>query len=196
MVTWVHATSTLRLRPQFASDWFLHVSFFLVLYITPNSIPFVHCVLYCTTNPYCNSVRWRLIRRLEVPCRGDKCKHTECFDIEAYTNNISKGGVGSGVGARCPVCSEFVLLEDLHFDELVWRLLCELPDSATAVQISTDTGTRRSWHTLCVMPPIYTRRCHAPLALHSTFIFFALYQPTHIISFLSTSSIYLLFYMQ
>ena len=44
MVTWVHATSTLRLRAQFASDWFLHVSFFLVLYITPNSIPFVHCV--------------------------------------------------------------------------------------------------------------------------------------------------------
>ena len=41
-----------------------------------------------------------LLRRLRVPCRGDKCSHAECFDLEAYCHGMAQTG---DADPRCPV---------------------------------------------------------------------------------------------
>ena len=50
--------------------------------------------------------------RLDVPVRGTKCTHLQCFDITSYLQLQEQGPQWS-----CPVCSKSTPFEQLAVDE-------------------------------------------------------------------------------
>lgn len=56
--------------------------------------------------------------RLDVPCRGTRCSHIQCFDSTSYLQLQEQGPQWS-----CPICSNPVPFEQLAVDELSVHLL-------------------------------------------------------------------------
>ena len=82
--------------------------------------------------------------RLSVPCRGDRCKHVDCFDRNTFFSvleqkvslRLRKGGTAAEVTPVCPICNAPV--KTLRVDEVVLRLLAAAPEECETVTISRD----------------------------------------------------------
>jgi hypothetical protein len=59
---------------------------------------------------------------IQVPVRGKKCKHIQCFDLKNYL--LSNSHV-SGGRWRCLVCEDFVPVRDLMIDGFIEKILEE-----------------------------------------------------------------------
>ena len=101
-------------------------------------------------------------QRITVPCRGDRCLHHECFDLNSYVAQ-NRGELL----ARCPVCSQPTQAKELHLDELVVRLLSAEPDQEV-VTIGAD-GCYMAQQPAEKRPPQHEslRTYHSPSAARS-----------------------------
>ena len=57
-------------------------------------------------------------KKIKLPARGAECKHTQCFDLEAYLQMNCERGMW-----KCPVCSSNAQLEGLEVDQYIWSIL-------------------------------------------------------------------------
>ncbi|KAJ3434698.1 tonalli isoform b [Anaeramoeba flamelloides] len=59
-------------------------------------------------------------KQINVPARGPRCKHTQCFDLSNFLKNTK--GVKKWI---CPECKQSITLQDLIVDGFVERILKE-----------------------------------------------------------------------
>uniref|UniRef100_A0A7S3NNB0 C2H2-type domain-containing protein n=1 Tax=Aureoumbra lagunensis TaxID=44058 RepID=A0A7S3NNB0_9STRA len=76
------------------------------------------------------------LQRLNRPCRGREWKHDQYFNLSSYLSWNS-----TRVEPLCPVCQAIVTIDDVLCDELVARLLQELPSDIVKVIINTEDFT-------------------------------------------------------
>ena len=84
--------------------------------------------------------------RLRVPCRGDRCRHVDCFDRAVFFSlneqrlnaALRKQEVASAADFKpsCPLCDAAV--KTLRVDEVVLRLLAAAPEEADIVTVGRD----------------------------------------------------------
>ncbi|KAH7696003.1 zinc finger protein, partial [Aphelenchoides avenae] len=74
-------------------------------------------------------------RRIEDACRGDQCRHLECFDLRTYLQYHTQLTYW-----ECPVlnCRKNVSLERLRLDEYMTSILQEIPAACLEVEILWD----------------------------------------------------------
>jgi hypothetical protein len=83
-------------------------------------------------------------RLIEIPVRGQKCTHLQCFDLRNYltTNTIVSGGRW-----RCPCCELFVSVRDLVHCGLFQAILDDVGDQIVAgVRDSVLVKSDGTWH--------------------------------------------------
>ncbi|KAK8778916.1 hypothetical protein V5799_019743 [Amblyomma americanum] len=76
-------------------------------------------------------------RKIEVPCRGIRCSHVQCFDAYAYLNFNEATPQPPW---RCPICYEQVLEPDMQVDLLMLRVLETVDDLCEAVVFRPDAS--------------------------------------------------------
>ncbi|XP_076327906.1 zinc finger MIZ domain-containing protein 1-like isoform X2 [Tachypleus tridentatus] len=63
-------------------------------------------------------------KRINLPARGEDCKHIQCFDVQSYLQlNCERESW------RCPVCNKTAMLEKLEIDQYMWAVLNKLSKS-------------------------------------------------------------------
>ena len=91
--------------------------------------------------------------RMKMPCRADACDHVQCFDALSFFSMNEQSPQW-----RCPVCHQFVAVDDLRVDGYVENILQRTPADLEAVLVESDG----SWHsadnvynseTAVVLPP-------------------------------------------
>lgn len=74
--------------------------------------------------------------RIEIPCRGARCKHIQCFDFKSFLYlNISKSRALCQF--ICPICSSACSLAKVYIDPVIAAILSTAPESEF-VQIFRD----------------------------------------------------------
>lgn len=86
-----------------------------------------------------------MARIFDLPARGDRCAHQECFDRDTFLmTRASKSGIGPMKDNwRCPICGEDVRPQNLIVDGFLVEVQEELRqtnrlDDARAIQIRAD----------------------------------------------------------
>jgi hypothetical protein len=77
--------------------------------------------------------------RIELPCRGRKCRHLQCFDLACFLAVLQRAAKtaalddrrGEGAVAPCPVCSTKLAVTELYVDK----------HQAAALSISPHTAS-------------------------------------------------------
>ena len=62
--------------------------------------------------------------RIDVPCRGSRCAHAQCFDLRSFLAFAERFHRWS-----CPVCEDVVSFDELRVDELTVRALRLQPEA-------------------------------------------------------------------
>ncbi|KAJ2907256.1 hypothetical protein MKZ38_006550 [Zalerion maritima] len=75
--------------------------------------------------------------RLGLPCRGQACKHIQCFDATSYLQLQEQGPQW-----RCPICNREASYDDLAVDMYVKEILNNTSDDLDQVTIEPDAR----WH--------------------------------------------------
>jgi hypothetical protein len=83
------------------------------------------------------------LARIAVPARGKNCRHVPCFDLDTI---LEFAGSSAGAGIKCPICRRINMLPELYVDSFMHRLLQEVPESVTSVEVDAHG----QWH---VPPP-------------------------------------------
>ena len=73
------------------------------------------------------------LQRLQVPCRGNRCLHNECFELSSYASRNRNTS-----HPLCPICSIELPASELHIDELVLRLLVADDAGEATVTLTPD----------------------------------------------------------
>ncbi|PAV21924.1 miz zinc finger [Pyrrhoderma noxium] len=76
--------------------------------------------------------------RISVPCRSDKCVHSQCFDAISWYSMMEQTTTW-----LCPVCDKQVNPEELIVDGYFGHILQQTPESVEEVEIEPDG----EWHT-------------------------------------------------
>lgn len=71
--------------------------------------------------------------RLQIPCRGVKCNHIQCFDATSYLQLQEQGPQWI-----CPICNGSAPFEQLAIDEYARDILSQTSESVEQVTIETD----------------------------------------------------------
>lgn len=72
-------------------------------------------------------------KRIVTPVKGHLCKHHQCFDYDNYISmNLKKPSW------RCPSCNQPVCFIDLRIDQNMVKIIKELDQDTTDVEISSD----------------------------------------------------------
>lgn len=77
--------------------------------------------------------------RIKTPCRGVHCRHFQCFDGETFIQ-LNQAQQAKW---RCPVCKEYLKLNDLLIDGVYKHILEQIPD-CPEVRIFPDCTYRTS----------------------------------------------------
>uniref|UniRef100_A0A8C4R0S8 Zinc finger, MIZ-type containing 1a n=1 Tax=Eptatretus burgeri TaxID=7764 RepID=A0A8C4R0S8_EPTBU len=88
-------------------------------------------------------------RRIQLPARGQDCKHVQCFDLESYLQLNCERGTW-----RCPVCNKTALLEGLEVDQYMWGILNAIQN--TEVEEVTIDPTC-SWRAVPVKSDVHVK---------------------------------------
>lgn len=68
--------------------------------------------------------------RIEYPCKGASCNHTECFDLRSVLYVFMMRSE-----AKCPICSLPLFLPDIRIDWNMWQVLVETPPELDYVRL-------------------------------------------------------------
>ncbi|CAI0414704.1 unnamed protein product [Linum tenue] len=71
--------------------------------------------------------------RIKTPIKGSSCKHLQCFDFGNYVEINSKRP-----SWRCPHCNQNVSYADIRVDQNIFKVLKEVGENITHVNISAD----------------------------------------------------------
>ncbi|CUF08309.1 zinc finger protein, putative [Bodo saltans] len=85
--------------------------------------------------------------RIELPCRGSKCHHLQCFDLVCFLAVLQRAAKTAsvddrncrGVVAPCPVCSTKLAITELYIDKHQEAALSTSPHVAS-LSIDRQTG--------------------------------------------------------
>ncbi|XP_076361206.1 zinc finger MIZ domain-containing protein 1-like isoform X3 [Tachypleus tridentatus] len=83
-------------------------------------------------------------KKINLPARGEECKHIQCFDLQSYLQLNSERE-----SWRCPVCSKTAVLEKLEVDQYMWAVLNNLSKSEVE-EITIDALA--SWKPVSIKP--------------------------------------------
>ncbi|XP_072410436.1 zinc finger MIZ domain-containing protein 1-like isoform X1 [Chiloscyllium punctatum] len=88
-------------------------------------------------------------RQIQLPARGQACKHIQCFDLESYLQlNCDRGTW------RCPVCNKMALLEGLEIDQYMWGILAAIQNTEFE-EVTIDPTC--SWRPVPVTPELHVK---------------------------------------
>jgi len=79
---------------------------------------------------------------IQVPVRGKKCKHTQCFDLKNYL--LSNSHV-SGGRWRCLVCEDFVPVRDLMIDGFIGKILEDHGQDVSSSRDKVEIHRNGTW---------------------------------------------------
>jgi MIZ/SP-RING zinc finger. len=79
---------------------------------------------------------------IQVPVRGKKCKHMQCFDLKNYL--LSNSNV-SGGRWRCLVCEDFVPVRDLIIDGFMGKILEEHGKDVSTSRDKVEIHRNGTW---------------------------------------------------
>lgn len=71
-------------------------------------------------------------RKIHVPCRGARCRHTQCFDGYAY---LALNESTLHPSWRCPICNDQVLLQDISIDLFTLDILRNADSECSSVNL-------------------------------------------------------------
>lgn len=71
--------------------------------------------------------------RMQLPCRGHQCHHSQCFDATSYLQTQEQAPQWS-----CPICNKTCNFNDLAVDEYVQDILARTKQSTEAVTIEPN----------------------------------------------------------
>eukprot|EP00041_Stephanoeca_diplocostata_P018856 m.399263 g.399263 ORF g.399263 m.399263 type:complete len:615 (-) comp21145_c0_seq1:71-1915(-) len=71
--------------------------------------------------------------RMTLPCRGDQCKHVQCFDAEYYVMCNSRR-----TSFLCPICSKRVLLPNLRRDTWLQDIISKTDAEMVEIELDVD----------------------------------------------------------
>ncbi|KJP87292.1 hypothetical protein AK88_03089 [Plasmodium fragile] len=73
--------------------------------------------------------------RIEIPCRGIKCSHIQCFDLKSFID-VTKKTKAFNNRWKCPICSLFLRPKDLIVDMFITYILTQVPRDIKEVELS------------------------------------------------------------
>eukprot|EP00366_Plasmodium_knowlesi_P003786 XP_002261283.1 MIZ zinc finger protein, putative [Plasmodium knowlesi strain H] len=73
--------------------------------------------------------------RIEIPCRGIKCCHIQCFDLKSFID-VTKKTKAFNNRWKCPICSLFLRPKDLIVDMFITYILTQVPKDIKEVELS------------------------------------------------------------
>ncbi|XP_076951900.1 E4 SUMO-protein ligase PIAL2-like [Bidens hawaiensis] len=71
--------------------------------------------------------------RINIPVKGQTCKHLQCFDYNNYMGINSRTPLW-----RCPHCNQSVCVPDIRIDQSMVKILKEVAEDVCFVEISSD----------------------------------------------------------
>ncbi|XP_077500090.1 uncharacterized protein LOC144110895 [Amblyomma americanum] len=74
-------------------------------------------------------------RTMNIPCRGVRCSHAQCFDVYSY---LGCNEATLEPSWRCPVCREKVFVQDIRVDLFTLDILIRAGARFNAVEIRAD----------------------------------------------------------
>ncbi|EUD68695.1 hypothetical protein C922_01095 [Plasmodium inui San Antonio 1] len=77
------------------------------------------------------------LERIEIPCRGIKCCHIQCFDLKSFID-VTKKTKAFNNRWKCPICSLFLRPKDLIVDMFITYILTQVPKDIKEVELSRN----------------------------------------------------------